>query len=75
MINVLNPVSGIGGASRMPIRVDISSGEEIKKFIGKPPVSADDVIDIHNWLENLKSAKDFNELEQNIEDKDIFPEI
>lgn len=62
MINVLNPIKGVGGASRMPIRVDISSGEEIKKFVGKPPISSDDVIDIHNWLKSIKSGKAFKNL-------------
>lgn len=56
LINVLSPLGSLQGSSRMPLKIDISSAKEAKKFVGKKPVSSNDVLNIHELLDEVKSA-------------------
>lgn len=62
LINVLTPLGHLKGASRVPLKIDLSSAGEAKKFVGKGPVSSDDVIDVHKTLEDIQSAEDLKKL-------------
>ena len=62
LINVLSPLGTLKGSSRMPLKIDISSAEEAKKFIGKESISSNDVLDIHKTLENINSADELKSL-------------
>jgi len=62
LINVVSPLGDLQGSSRMPLKIDISSANEAKKFIGKSAVSSDEVLNIHELLEKMKSGKDFHDL-------------
>lgn len=53
MLNVLNPASGMVGAQRTPVNIDLENKEELMKFAGKETVNRDEAIDIH---EKLSSA-------------------
>jgi hypothetical protein len=54
MLNVLNPANGAAGSTRVPVNLDLSSGEEIKKFAGS------DIVDENNALDAYEafSAED-----------------
>lgn len=54
LVNVIKPA---GVASRVGINTDLIDYEEISKFIGKH-LKADDVIDIHNLMEELEDDGD-----------------
>ncbi|MBN2016084.1 hypothetical protein JW766_04595 [Candidatus Dojkabacteria bacterium] len=62
LINVVSPLGTLQGSSRMPLKIDISSAKEAKKFIGKTPVSSDDVLNAHEYLREIKLGKDLKEL-------------
>lgn len=62
LINVVSPLGSLQGSSRMPLKIDISSAKEAKKFIGKKPVSSDDVLNLYDILSKMDSAKDFSKL-------------
>jgi hypothetical protein len=60
LINILSPLGTLQGSSRMPLKIDIRTADEAKRFIGSRPVSSDDVINIHKLLKNIKSAEDLD---------------
>jgi len=62
LINVVTPLGTLQGSSRMPLKIDISTAEEARKFVGTSPVSSNDVIDIHELLKDLKNAEDLDKL-------------
>lgn len=62
LINVVSQIGDMQGSNRIPIRVDISSSNEARRFIGKKFVSPDDVLDTYDLLKNVKSAKEFKDL-------------
>ena len=62
LINVVSPLGTLHGSSRMPLKIDIASAKEAKKFIGKKPVSSDDVINIYELLKDIASAEDLNKI-------------
>ncbi len=62
LINVVSPLGNLQGSSRMPLKIDIATANEAKKFIGKSAVSSDEVLNIHELLEKIKSGKEFKEL-------------
>ena len=62
LINVVSPFGNLQGSSRLPLKLDISSAEEARKFIGKNSVSSDDVLNLHELLEKLKNAEDLKNL-------------
>jgi hypothetical protein len=59
LINVVSPLGVLQGASRVPLKLDIGSAEEAKKFMGDAPISSDDVLNIHELLREVKSGRDF----------------
>lgn len=58
LISVLSPLGDLHGSSRIPLKLDITSAQEAKRFIGGAPVSADDVIDVHEFLKEIANADD-----------------
>jgi hypothetical protein len=46
MLNVVSPMQGMVGASRMPLNLDLLSSNEISKFAGKEPTDQNEAIDI-----------------------------
>lgn len=62
LINVVSALGALHSSSKMPLKIDISSAKEAKKFIGKDPISSDDVLDIHEALKNLESAEDLSDI-------------
>jgi len=58
LINVVTPKGILQGSSRIPLKIDISSPKEAKKFIGRKAITSDDVLNIHEYLQNLKLAKE-----------------
>lgn len=64
MLNVMNPVQGMIGASRMPVNLDISDSIEMAKFAGQTPVENDDAIDVYD----LTDVDNFDNFLQELED-------
>lgn len=62
LINVLSPLGILQGANRIPLKIDIATAGEAKRFIGKKPVSSDNVINVHDLLKKVKSKEDFEKL-------------
>ena len=60
LVNVVSALGALHSSSKMPLKIDIASAKEAKKFIGSDPISSDDVLDIHETLKGLNSAKDFS---------------
>jgi len=58
LINIVSPSGILQGSSRFPIKVDISSSTEAKKFIGKTFISNNDVLDIYDSLKTIKTGKE-----------------
>jgi hypothetical protein len=50
MLNVVSPMQGMVGASRMPLNLDIYSSNEFSKFAGRTPTKKDEAIDIYDSL-------------------------
>ncbi len=50
MLNVLSPAQGVMGSTRVPVNLDLSSGEEIKKFAGTESISENNAIDAYDAL-------------------------
>jgi hypothetical protein len=61
LINVVSPLGTLHGSSRMPLKIDISSAKEAKKFIGTNAVSSDDVLGLHELLDKVDSIDDLDE--------------
>ncbi|MBN1915928.1 hypothetical protein JW796_02975 [Candidatus Dojkabacteria bacterium] len=53
MLNVLSPAQGVTGSTRVPVNLDLSSGEEIKKFAGTESISENNAIDAYEALADL----------------------
>lgn len=58
LINVVSPLGTLHSSSKMPLKIDISTAKEAKKFIGRRPVTSDDVLNIHEFLDNLEGGED-----------------
>ncbi len=58
LINVLSPLGTLNASSRIPLKVDIISADEAKKFIGNEAISTDDILNAHVLLKKIKSAED-----------------
>lgn len=56
LINIVSPLGTLHGSSRMPLKIDLSSAKEAKKFVGASPVSADDILNIHELLKGVLTA-------------------
>jgi hypothetical protein len=54
MLNVVSPMQGMMGASRMPLNLDLYSPAEVSKFAGVNPTDHDEAIDIFDALEPKK---------------------
>ena len=53
MLNVLNPAQGVMGSTRVPVNLDLSNGNEVKKFAGSDMVSDDNAIDAFEALSDV----------------------
>lgn len=62
LINVVSPLGTLQGSSRVPLKIDIITAEEAKRFIGKSAVSSDDVLNIHESLSEVKTGEDLMKL-------------
>jgi hypothetical protein len=60
LINVVSPQGMLQGSSRIPLKIDIASPKEARKFIGKAAISSDDILEIHKYLQKLKDAKELS---------------
>lgn len=58
LINVVSPLGSLQGSSRVPLKIDLLSAKEAKKFIGKAPVKSDDILDLHEILSDVETAED-----------------
>ena len=58
LINVVSPLGMVQGSNRVPVRVDISSADDAKNFIGADFVTSNDVLDMHDLLENTSDTDD-----------------
>ncbi|MFC1780534.1 hypothetical protein ACFLY9_02470 [Patescibacteria group bacterium] len=58
LINVVTPLGMLQGSSRTPLKIDLSSAKEAKKFIRKGPISSDDVLNLHEFLMNIKTGEE-----------------
>lgn len=56
LINVVSPLGNLQGSSRMPLKVDVTSADEAKKFIGSNPITSDEVLSMHELLKKIGSA-------------------
>lgn len=59
ILNIAMPVNGVGVASRAPVNVDLSSGDEFNKFAGKPAVNNNDTISTYRTLTKVRGLEDF----------------
>lgn len=59
LINVVSPMGTLHSSSKMPLKIDLASAKEAKKFIGQDPIDSDDVLNIHEALKDLTSAEIF----------------
>ena len=50
MLNIMNPVNGIVGASKTPFNLDIESPKELSQFLVLPPIIIDEAIEIYDLL-------------------------
>ncbi len=62
LINVLSPLGALQGSSRMPLKLDITSAKEAKKFIGKKAVSSNEVLNAYELLGKIEFAKDLKNI-------------
>jgi hypothetical protein len=58
LINVVTPLGMLQGSSRTPLKIDLSSAKEAKKFIKEGPISSDDVLNLHEFLNDVKAGED-----------------
>ena len=57
LINVVSPSGVLQGSSRVPLKIDITSAKEAKKFFGKKPISSDDILNLHELLKKSSSKE------------------
>jgi len=62
LINVVTPLGNLQGSSRMPLKIDITSAKEAKKYIEGEAVTSDDVLNIHELLEKLDKGDELKKL-------------
>ncbi|HEC64164.1 MAG TPA: hypothetical protein ENI23_02590 [bacterium] len=57
MLNVLNPNHGVAGSTRVPVNLDLSHGEEIRKFAGSSAVTDNNALDAYEAFsdENIEN--------------------
>lgn len=58
LINVVSPLGSLQGSSRVPLKVDLLSAKEAKRFIGKSAVESDDILHLHEILSEVETAED-----------------
>lgn len=58
MLNVVSPMQGMVGASRMPLNLDLYSPNEVSKFAGIEPLEDDEALDIYEQT-NPKNFEQF----------------
>ncbi|MBU0975920.1 MAG: hypothetical protein ABIE03_00180 [Patescibacteria group bacterium] len=62
LINVVSPLGSLQGSSRVPLKIDILSPEEAKKFIGKSAIKSDDILDLHEILSKIETGEDLKKV-------------
>ncbi|MDD3647429.1 MAG: hypothetical protein PHS44_02920 [Candidatus Dojkabacteria bacterium] len=62
LINVVSPLGSLQGSSRVPLKIDILSSEEAKKFIGKSAIKSDDILDLHEILSKVETGEDLKKI-------------
>ncbi len=60
LIHVNMPVPGIVAASKTPAFKSEINKEEVKKFANISSIDSDDIIDIHESLQKIKTIDDFD---------------
>lgn len=55
MLNVVSPMQGMVGASRMPLNLDLFSPNEVSKFAGIEPTDQDEAIEIYDETSDMGS--------------------
>jgi hypothetical protein len=58
LINVVSPLGTLHSSSKMPLKIDVSTAKEAKKFIGTTPVSSDDILNVHEFLNKVEKGED-----------------
>jgi hypothetical protein len=48
MLNVVSPMQGMVGASRIPLNLDLDTVDEVSKFAGKAKIGEDTALDIYD---------------------------
>lgn len=67
MLNVVSPMQGMVGASRIPLNLDLSGASEVSKFAGKNPTNENDAIDIFDRT----SSDNFDSFLKDLEAKSV----
>lgn len=68
MLNIVSPMQGMVGASRIPLNLDLNSVEEITKFAGHKPTEADEAIDIFDDMSKSKFSKFWTKIKKDLDE-------
>jgi len=65
MLNVVSPIQGMVGASRMPLNLDLYTSDEMSRFAGKSSTTKDEAISIFEQTDKLKFPEFLSKLLRN----------